>query len=187
MTERVLVTPRGPIISPGLSAGSEALSMRAVWLDPRPLQGLLLAHRARNWDEFREYMSQLAGPVAKRGLCRCLRAHRLATDRHGAPAETGFRRPFRFPAGSRASAGRPSRCPLTDAAPAQSGPGFPRHGQYAAGGSWHRTVPRRRLDRRLSPDPDQQGPGLPLRLERCRYIDVAMRRGVAAVGGDAAR
>jgi penicillin G amidase len=63
VTERVLVTPRGPIISPALPVVKDgqpsfALSMRAVWLDPLPFQGLFLAHRARTWDEFRRYMSQ---------------------------------------------------------------------------------------------------------------------------------
>ncbi len=53
VTERVLVTPRGPIVSPALRGCAEALSLRAVWLDPRPLDGLLHLHRVRSFDEFR--------------------------------------------------------------------------------------------------------------------------------------
>jgi penicillin amidase len=54
VTEHVLITPRGPIVSPALKAGGEALSMRAVWLDPRPMDGLMRLHRVRNFAEFRK-------------------------------------------------------------------------------------------------------------------------------------
>jgi penicillin amidase len=53
VTERVLLTPRGPIVSPALRDAGEALSLRAVWLDPRPLDGLLRLHRVRNFADFR--------------------------------------------------------------------------------------------------------------------------------------
>ncbi|MGH7171936.1 MAG: penicillin acylase family protein [Gemmataceae bacterium] len=62
VTEYVLITPRGPIVSPALSANrrdadptsGEALSMRAVWLDARPLDGLLRLHRVRGFADFRK-------------------------------------------------------------------------------------------------------------------------------------
>jgi penicillin amidase len=54
VTERILITPRGPIISPALLGVSEALSLRAVWLDPHPLDGLLRLHRVRSFEEFRQ-------------------------------------------------------------------------------------------------------------------------------------
>jgi penicillin G amidase len=54
VTERVLITPRGPIISPALNAGEEALSLRAVWLDPLPLEGLMRLHHVRSFTEFRK-------------------------------------------------------------------------------------------------------------------------------------
>ena len=57
MTETVLVTPRGPIISPAFADGDgykQALSLRAVWLDPLPLRGLLCLHKVRSFDEFRQ-------------------------------------------------------------------------------------------------------------------------------------
>jgi penicillin amidase len=57
--ERVLVTRRGPIISPALQdPPSEALSLRAVWLDPRPVRGLMCMHKARNFDEARTILSK---------------------------------------------------------------------------------------------------------------------------------
>jgi penicillin amidase len=59
-SELVLVTPRGPIISPAFDGGEgykEALSLRAVWLDPLPLRGLLCLHKVRSFDEFREALS----------------------------------------------------------------------------------------------------------------------------------
>jgi len=53
VTECVLLTPRGPIISPALRGAPEALSLRAVWLDPHPVDGLLRLHRVRSFEEFR--------------------------------------------------------------------------------------------------------------------------------------
>jgi penicillin amidase len=58
VTEDVLVTPRGPIVSPGFSDGLPVLSMRAVWLDPRPARGFLTVHKARNVEEFRREFEQ---------------------------------------------------------------------------------------------------------------------------------
>jgi penicillin amidase len=59
VTERVLVTPRGPIISPALLESPQpgranAISMAATWLSPRPYTGLLRIHRARSFGECRE-------------------------------------------------------------------------------------------------------------------------------------
>ena len=51
--EEVLVTARGPIIGPALEGEVGAISLRAVWLDPRPMKGLLQIHRARSFEEFR--------------------------------------------------------------------------------------------------------------------------------------
>jgi penicillin amidase len=52
VTESVLITPRGPIVSPALRGATVALSLRAVWLDPRPLDGLLRLHRVRSFADF---------------------------------------------------------------------------------------------------------------------------------------
>ena len=51
--EEVLVTPRGPIISPALDGELGALSIRAVWLDPLPVQGFLGTLEAKTFEEFR--------------------------------------------------------------------------------------------------------------------------------------
>ena len=51
--EDVLVTPRGPIISPALYGELGAISMRAVWLDPLPLQGFMQTPGAKSFEEFR--------------------------------------------------------------------------------------------------------------------------------------
>ena len=61
VTEEVLSTPRGPIISPILNDTPEALSLRAVWLDPLPLDGWLSAMKAKTFDEFREPFRQWPG------------------------------------------------------------------------------------------------------------------------------
>lgn len=51
--EEVLVGPRGPIVGPALEGEVGAISLRAIWLDPRPLRGLLQTHRATSFEEFR--------------------------------------------------------------------------------------------------------------------------------------
>ncbi len=49
--ERVVVTPRGPIVAEG--PGGEALSLRAIWLDTLPVRGMLSIHKSRSFEEFR--------------------------------------------------------------------------------------------------------------------------------------
>lgn len=58
IAEDVLITPRGPIIGPALEGTSEAISLRGVWLDPLPVQGLLRIHRARSFEEVRRYLAE---------------------------------------------------------------------------------------------------------------------------------
>ena len=49
--ERVVITPRGPIVAEG--PDSEALSLRAIWLDTPPVRGMLTMHKSRSFEEFR--------------------------------------------------------------------------------------------------------------------------------------
>lgn len=56
--EHVLLTPRGPIVSPALEGDFRALSMSATWMAPRPMRGLLHIHRARSGEEFRACFEQ---------------------------------------------------------------------------------------------------------------------------------
>ena len=49
--ERVVITPRGPIVAEG--PDGEALSLRAIWLDTRPVRGMLTMHKSRSFEEFR--------------------------------------------------------------------------------------------------------------------------------------
>ncbi|MFL5340858.1 MAG: penicillin acylase family protein, partial [Gemmataceae bacterium] len=58
VTETVVETPRGPVISPVLGGGWPALSLRAVWLLPLPIRGLLDVARAKTIDEFRACFDQ---------------------------------------------------------------------------------------------------------------------------------
>ena len=51
--EEVLVTPRGPIISPALDGELGAISLRAVWLDALPVRGFLGSLEAKTFNEFR--------------------------------------------------------------------------------------------------------------------------------------
>jgi penicillin amidase len=57
VTEEVLLTPRGPIIGPAFEGVPAAISMRAVWLDPLPMGGMLRMHRCRSFEEFRASLS----------------------------------------------------------------------------------------------------------------------------------
>jgi penicillin amidase len=54
VTEQVLITPRGPIVSPALHDTGEALSLRAVWLDTRPIDGLMRLHLVGSFADFRK-------------------------------------------------------------------------------------------------------------------------------------
>ncbi len=58
VTEEVLVTPRGPIISPALDGDFPALSLRAVWLDAKPARGFLTVHKAQSLAAFRHELEQ---------------------------------------------------------------------------------------------------------------------------------
>lgn len=58
VVEDVLLTPRGPVVSPAFQGGFPALSLRATWLDAVPLRGLVDLHRVRSWDEFRRALSE---------------------------------------------------------------------------------------------------------------------------------
>ena len=61
--EEVLVTRRGPILTPLLDRGvGLALSMRATWLEPRPVRGFLGVHLARDFATFRGSFRSWPGP-----------------------------------------------------------------------------------------------------------------------------
>ena len=51
--EKVLVTPRGPIVGPALEGEVGAVSLKATWLEDRPVEGFLRAQRAGSFEEFR--------------------------------------------------------------------------------------------------------------------------------------
>jgi len=56
--EEVLVTPRGPIISPALEGEAGAISLCATWLAPQPVNQVRQVHRARTFEEFRRAFEQ---------------------------------------------------------------------------------------------------------------------------------
>ena len=61
--EHVLVTPRGPIVSPFLDGAPAALSLSAVWLRPLPIRGFLACLRARDFETFRRGFAAWPGPA----------------------------------------------------------------------------------------------------------------------------
>ena len=58
LREEVLVTPRGPIITPALEGDFPAISLRAVWLDAKPARGFLSVHTSRSFETFRREFEQ---------------------------------------------------------------------------------------------------------------------------------
>ena len=53
VVEEVLVTPRGPVVTPLFPGVTDAVSLKAVWLDPLPVDGFLSSAKARSFDQFR--------------------------------------------------------------------------------------------------------------------------------------
>ncbi|MEX2553456.1 MAG: penicillin acylase family protein [Actinomycetota bacterium] len=62
MTEDVVVTPRGPVVSPALDGQVGALSLGSFWLGDHPVEGFLRVHRTRSFDEFRGAFARWPGP-----------------------------------------------------------------------------------------------------------------------------
>ena len=56
--ERVLITPRGPIVGQAGTYDSLAVSIKATWLEALPVEGLLETHRATTCEEFRQLFSK---------------------------------------------------------------------------------------------------------------------------------
>ena len=63
VTERVLLTRHGPIISPFLDGAPAALSLSAIWLRPMPIRGFLACLRARDFETFRRGFAAWPGPA----------------------------------------------------------------------------------------------------------------------------
>lgn len=61
--EEVLLTPRGPVISPLLTGISHVLSLRAPWQRPQPIRGMLELPEARSFEEFRRPFAEWPGPA----------------------------------------------------------------------------------------------------------------------------
>jgi len=62
-TLEVVVTERGPILTPQLDGVDVPLSLRATWLEPVPVRGLLDVVRARDFTAFREAFRAWPGPA----------------------------------------------------------------------------------------------------------------------------
>jgi len=62
VVEEVLITPRGPVISPVLDGVDRVFAMRAAWLDPLPIRGFLSVIRAHSFESFRRCFAEWPGP-----------------------------------------------------------------------------------------------------------------------------
>ncbi len=51
VTEKILVTPRGPIISDEIGSISSAISLQATWMTPHSVNGLTDFHHTKSFDE----------------------------------------------------------------------------------------------------------------------------------------
>jgi len=56
--ERVIVTPRGPIVGTSKADDLLAFSIKATWLQALPVEGLLETHTAKTGEEFRQLFSK---------------------------------------------------------------------------------------------------------------------------------
>jgi penicillin amidase len=61
VVEEILVTPRGPIVSPALEGELGAVSLRATWLDPKPYRAAYQAHTVRSFADFRALYDPFPG------------------------------------------------------------------------------------------------------------------------------
>jgi penicillin amidase len=66
VVERILITPRGPIISPALVETKQALSLRATWLDPLPMTGFFRINQVKSFAEFRQAFAHW--PIASQNV-----------------------------------------------------------------------------------------------------------------------
>ena len=57
--ENILITQRGPIISDAIDSISTAISFRATWLTPRPVNGLTAIHHAKSFEELAQAVGQI--------------------------------------------------------------------------------------------------------------------------------
>lgn len=62
ITEKVLITPRGPVVSPALDESVGALSMSTFWLKGMPVDGFFSVHRTGSFEQFRNYFKDWPGP-----------------------------------------------------------------------------------------------------------------------------
>ena len=63
VVEEILVTRRGPLVTPLLDGTDVALSLRATWLEAVPVRGFLDVHRARDFGTFRDAFRAWPGPA----------------------------------------------------------------------------------------------------------------------------
>ena len=63
VVEEVVVTGRGPVVTPLLEGVEVALSLRATWLEPAPVRGFLEVVRSRDFGTFREAFRAWPGPA----------------------------------------------------------------------------------------------------------------------------
>lgn len=62
VTEKVVITPRGPVVSPALDEGVGALSIKAFWLGEMPVEGFLRVHRTTGFEQFRKWFANWPAP-----------------------------------------------------------------------------------------------------------------------------
>lgn len=62
ITESVVITPRGPVVSPALDGQVGALSMESFWMGDHAVEGFLRVHQSRSFDQFRKVFARWPGP-----------------------------------------------------------------------------------------------------------------------------
>lgn len=62
VTEKVVITPRGPVVGPAIDESVGALSLTALWLRGMPVEGFFLVHRTNSFDGFRRLFAAWPAP-----------------------------------------------------------------------------------------------------------------------------
>jgi len=62
ITEKVVITPRGPVVSPALDEGVGALSASAFWLREMPVEGFFRVHHTTGFEQFRRWFEAWPAP-----------------------------------------------------------------------------------------------------------------------------
>ena len=159
LTEKVVITPRGPVVSPAFDEGVGALSHQGLLAGRHAGGGVPQGAPNHRLRPVPSVVCPLAGSRSESQLRRLGWSHRLAAGRCGAGPQAGMGHRSTARMGPLGRMGGPAGAVRRHAVPARSRPRVHRHRQHPALPDGGRAVPGRRLDRRLPAGPDHRDAG----------------------------